>query len=228
MEGKFRHELKYSIGYADYLSLRAKLRTVMQPDGHVDAEGKYLIRSVYFDNYRDKALREKIEGVAVREEFRIRYYNDNFSFIALEKKVKNNNLCLKLDAPVNKPQLQQLLGGDTGWMAGSGNPLVQEFCRKIQVQQLRPRVLVSYRREPYVYALGNVRVTFDMDIRTSLFRRELLDTGPSDIRAADGPGEMVLEVKFDEYLPDIIRILLQSAGVRQNAFSKYGVCRRFG
>ena len=120
----------------------------MQPDGHVDAEGKYLIRSVYFDNYRDKALREKIEGVAVREKFRIRYYNDNFSFIALEKKVKNNNLCLKLDAPVNKSQFQQLLGGDTGWMAGSGNPLVQEFCRKIQVQQLRPRVLVSYRREP--------------------------------------------------------------------------------
>lgn len=164
----------------------------------------------------------------MREKFRIRYYNDNFSFIALEKKVKNNNLCLKLDAPVNKSQFQQLLGGDTGWMAGSGNPLVQEFCRKIQAQQLRPRVLVSYRWEPYVYAPGNVRVTFDMDIRTSLFRRELLDTGPSDIRAADGPGEMVLEVKFDEYLPDIIRILLQSAGVRQNAFSKYGVCRRFG
>ena len=120
MEGKFRHELKYSIGYADYLSLRAKLWTVMQPDGHVDAEGKYLIRSVYFDNYRDKALREKIEGVAVREKFRIRYYNDNFSFIALEKKVKNNNLCLKLDAPVNKSQFPQRLGGGTGWRAGSG------------------------------------------------------------------------------------------------------------
>lgn len=228
MEKKFRHELKYAIGYADYLALRAKLRTVMQPDGHVDAEGKYLIRSIYFDNYRDKALREKIDGVPVREKFRIRYYNDDFSFIALEKKVKVNNLCLKLDAPVTEGQLRRLLAGDSGWMAESGIPLIQEFGRKMRAQQLRSRVLVSYRREPYVYAPGNVRVTFDMDIRTSLFRQELLATGPSDIPVADRPGEMVLEVKFDEYLPDIIRILLQSAGVRQNAFSKYGACRRFG
>ena len=115
MEGKFRHELKYTIGYADYLALRARLRAVMQPDGHVDEEGKYLIRSIYFDNYRDKALREKKDGVSKREKFRIRYYNDDFSFISLEKKMKVNDLCLKLDAPLTENQCRRLLAGDTGW-----------------------------------------------------------------------------------------------------------------
>ena len=228
MEGKFRHELKYIIGYADYLALRVRLRAVMQPDGHVDEEGKYLIRSIYFDNYRDKALREKKDGVSKREKFRIRFYNDDFSFISLEKKMKVNDLCLKLDAPLTENQCRRLLAGDTGWMLESDNQLVREFYLKIKHQQLRPRVLVSYRREPYIYRPGNVRVTFDQDICTSLFRQNLLEKGAWDIAAGDHPGEMVLEVKFDEYLPDIIRLLLQSAGVRQQAFSKYGVCRRFG
>ena len=227
MEGKFRHELKYPIGYGDYLGLRARLRRVMRPDGHGDEKGQYRIRSVYYDNYRDKALREKLDGVPVREKFRLRWYNDDFSYIALEKKVKADSLCLKLEAPVSEEEFRRLLAGDTGWMLGSGRGLLEEFYLKIKLQQLRPRLLVSYRREPYVYAPGNVRVTFDMDIRSSLFRSDLLDTD-SDVPAGGEPGEMVLEVKFDEYLPDNIRLLLQEGGVRQQAFSKYGACRRFG
>ena len=75
---KFRHELKYRIGCAQYIELRNRLRTVMRSDVHTDVDGRYLIRSIYFDNYMDKALREKIDGVSRREKFRIRYYNDDF------------------------------------------------------------------------------------------------------------------------------------------------------
>ena len=89
-------------------------------------------------------------------------------------------------------------------------------------------MLVSYVREPYVYAPGNVRVTFDSRIRTSLYARGFLPGEISDVSAEDSPGEMVLEVKYNAFLPEIISCLLQTEGLRRGAFSKYGACRRFG
>lgn len=100
LTGSCRHELKYQIRPADALALKQRLGAVMKRDAHVGADGRYMIRSVYFDNCRDKALREKIGGVQKREKFRIRYYNDDFSFITLEKKMKHNDLCMKLNAPL--------------------------------------------------------------------------------------------------------------------------------
>ena len=89
---QYRHELKYKISYPDYLAMRSRLRPVMKADPHAAAGGRYLVRSVYFDNLNDKALREKIDGVAKREKFRIRYYNDDLSYIVLENKMKIGSL----------------------------------------------------------------------------------------------------------------------------------------
>lgn len=228
LHGHWRHELKYQIGPAAHLALRQRLRTVMEPDPHAGADGLYTIRSVYFDNYRDKALREKLDGVQTREKFRIRYYNDDLSFITLEKKIKHNDLCQKLDAPLSREEYQRLLRAPGPWMLEHPQELVRELYCKMQTQQLRPRVLVSYVREPYVYAPGNVRVTFDSDIRTSLFGRDFAGGSLPGISTADDPGDTVLEVKYDAFLPEIIRALLQTEGLRQQAFSKYGACRRFG
>ena len=228
LTGSCRHELKYQISPADALALRQRLRTVMQRDPHAGADGRYTIRSVYFDNYRDKALREKIDGVQTREKFRIRYYNDDFSFITLEKKLKHKDLCRKLDAPLTVEEYRRILQAPGPWMLEHPDRLVRELYCKMNTQQLRPRVLVSYVREPYVYAAGNVRVTFDSHIRTSLFQRDFSGGAVSDISAADAPGDLILEVKYDAFLPEIIRRLLQSEALRQQAFSKYGACRRFG
>ena len=228
LTGKYRHELKYSISLADRMALVQRLRPLMQRDPHTDETGRYTIRSVYFDNYKDKALREKRSGVQTREKFRIRYYNDDLSFITLEKKIKHNDLCQKLDAPLSREKYQRLLRAPGPWMLEHPQELVRELYCKMQTQQLRPRVLVSYVREPYVYAPGNVRVTFDSDIRTSLFGRDFAGGPLPDISAADDPGNTVLEVKYDAFLPEIIRALLQTEGLRQQAFSKYGACRRFG
>ena len=225
---KFRHELKYRIGCAQYIELRNRLRTVMRSDVHTDVDGRYLIRSIYFDNYMDKALREKIDGVSRREKFRIRYYNDDFSYITLEKKVKNNALCMKSDAEITKEECQNLLEGRLKWMRGHPSQLVQELYAKMHYQLLYPRVLVSYIREPYVYDAGNVRVTFDSDIRTTLYHRHFLEEKVADISTADQPWDMILEVKYDAFLPTIIRDILQTNTIRQQAFSKYEACRRFG
>lgn len=228
LEGACRHERKYPITEADYRALRQRLRAVMKPDPHVGADGTYHIHSVYFDNYRDKALREKIDGVQRREKFRIRYYDDDFSYITLEKKIKHNDLCMKLDAPIGLEDFRRILSEPGDWMLEHPQMLVRELYCKMQLQQLRPRVLVSYTREPYIYPAGNVRVTFDSGIRSSLFHR--LEAGGKipDIEATQGQEGCVLEVKYDGFLPEFLSNLLQLNGLRQQAFSKYGVCRRFG
>lgn len=224
----YRHELKYGIDYADYLTLRSRLKQVMKPDEHVGSDGRYLIRSIYFDNYEDKALREKSQGVQKREKFRIRWYNDDFSLIQLEKKMKWNSLCLKKNATLTQKECEDLCNGDYDWMMFHSSGLVHELYFKIMTQQLRPRVVVSYLREPYVYEAGNVRVTFDSHIRTSLFGQDYCKENRYDISVTDKPGDMVLEIKYDDFLPEIIALLIQTENIRQQSFSKYGVCRRFG
>ena len=227
-EKRFRHELKYLIPYADYFAMRNRLRLVMKNDPHASPDGTYRVRSIYFDNISDKALREKAAGIGMREKFRIRYYNDDFSFITLEKKMKTGSLCLKYNAQVTGEECRRIICGDLEWMRVHEQELVRELYAKMRCQLLKPRVLVSFLREPYVYAAGNVRITFDSEIRTSLFQREFLTDKISDISASDNPGDMILEVKYDAFLPEIIQDLIQTPGIRRQAFSKYCVCRRFG
>lgn len=224
----YRHELKYSVSYSDYLAVRSRLKAVMKTDPHTNSDGKYLIQSVYFDNYRDKALREKINGVQYREKFRIRYYNGDLSFITLEKKMKHNDLCIKYGERISREDLEMIIRGEHNLINASGKPLETELVAKMNSQLLRPRVLVSYTREPYIYPAGNVRITFDSDIRSSLFHRNVTDDFFDGINVCGDVHEIIMEVKFDGFLPEIISLLLQSGTARQQAFSKYGICRRFG
>ena len=228
LAGAFRHELKYGLHPGDDLALRRRIRAVMPHDPHAGPDGRYRIRSIYFDNIYDKALREKIDGVQKREKFRIRYYNDDLSYIVLEKKIKYDTLCQKFEARLTQEECRAILDGPNPWMLRHPSELVRELSCKLQYQQLRPRVLVSYVREPFVCAAGNVRVTFDSEIRTTLFHRSFLEPDIRDIPASDSPQDSILEVKYDACLPDAIVCALQLGTLRQQAFSKYGACRRFG
>ena len=225
---QYRHELKYTISRADYISMQKRLSRIMKRDPHTDASGTYRIRSIYFDNSDDKALREKIDGIGKREKFRIRYYNDNFSFICLEKKIRDGRLCQKYSAVLSEEECRRILHGDLSFMKNHPQDLVRELYAKMTVQRLKPRVLVSYVREPYIYPAGNVRVTFDSRIRTSLYAQDFLNGPVADISATDTPQDMILEVKYDAFLPEIIQDLIQVPGTYRQAFSKYGICRRFG
>ena len=232
MKGKreegFRHELKYAISYPQYLELRSRLKAVMQKDPHAGADGRYLIRSIYFDGYTDQALREKTEGLPNREKFRIRYYDDDLSYITLEKKVKDGGLCRKYDGEITEEECRLLLDGKPDWMREHPEGVVRELYAKMRYQTLRPKVTVSYKREAYIFAPGNVRVTFDSDIRTTMLHQTFLEERTADISASDGPGDRILEVKYDAFLPEIVRSLLQTETLRQQAFSKYEACRRYG
>lgn len=222
---KYRHEWKHEIDYADMLVLRQRLSAVAKRDAHT-ADGKYEVRSLYFDNPGDKALREKLDGVNMREKFRIRYYNADTAFIKLEKKSKLNGLCLKDSATLTKERAQAIADGEYGWMMESGVPLIQELYTKIMKQGLRPKTIVDYTREPFVYAPGNVRVTLDYNIRTGLHSTDFLN--PSSVTIPAGDAKIILEVKWDAYLPDIIRDAIQLDNCRVGAFSKYAACRMYG
>ena len=222
---QYRHEWKHEITYADLLAIRARLRAVAQPDPHA-TDGKYFIRSIYFDNQNDKALREKLDGVNMREKFRIRYYNGDTSLIHLEKKSKVNGLGTKFSAVLSAKEAQAIADGDIGWMMDSPQPLIRELYCKMLYQGLRAKTIVDYTREPFIFGPGNVRVTFDYDIRTGLAGTDFLDPECPTIPAGDAP--IILEVKWDAFLPSIIRDAVQTPGRRAGAFSKYAQCRIYG
>lgn len=222
---RFRHEIKHEISYSDLLVLRSRLSAVMQTDTH-SADGRYHIRSLYFDNVYDKALREKINGVNRREKFRIRLYDHDISFIRLEKKSKVNGLCSKESVPLTADEAQAIANGDISRFAFDERPLLRELYSKMRSQGLRARTVVDYTREPFVFSAGNVRVTLDYDIRTGMEHTAFLDPDMATVPVPMSP--VILEVKWDDFLPSFIKDIVQLDGVRSGAFSKYAACRMYG
>lgn len=221
----YRHEWKHEINLSDMITIRQRLQAIAQADPHA-VNGAYEIRSLYFDNLSDKALREKLDGVNRREKFRIRYYNSDTSLIYLEKKSKLGGLGTKENAVLTKEDAQAIIDGDYSWMAQTTEPLIKELHHKIITQQLRPKTIVDYTREPYIFPAGNVRITLDYNIRTGLLCTDFLNPECVTIPAGDVP--IILEVKWDAYLPDIIRDAIQLGSRHPCAFSKYAACRIYG
>lgn len=222
---KFRHEIKHEISVSDYYVLRRRLQAVAKPDIHGD-NGSYQIRSIYFDDACDTALLEKINGINKREKFRLRYYDDDVTYIRLEKKSKINGLCQKEATIISVHDVQRLLEGDTEWMKESDIPLIREFYLKIVTKGLRPKTIVDYHRDAFIFPAGNVRVTLDYNIRTGINCVDFLNVDSVTIPVGDSP--VILEVKWDEFLPDIIRDAVTLEGRKGTAYSKYAAGRIYG
>lgn len=217
-----RHELKHTVNTADLIQLRSRLPCVASRDKHAQEGAGYRVRSLYFDNYADKVLREKIDGIDHREKFRLRFYNDDTSFLRLEKKSKHHGLCYKESTPLSLEEAQSLLDGKIDPLRFAERPLLAELCSKMRYQQLRPKNIVDYYREAFVYPPGNVRITLDQDIRSSDFVRHFLDEQLCAVRI---PHAAVLEVKYDKFLPELIRGMVALSSRQASPFSKYAACR---
>ena len=222
---EYRHEWKHEINQSDRLVLLSRLSAVMKRDVHT-INGEYRVRSLYFDTPGDTALREKIDGVNFREKFRIRLYNSDPSFIVLEKKSKLNGLCAKESCRLSAEEAEKIASGDFGWLASDGRPLCVELFSKMRSQGLRPKTIVDYTREPFVFPAGDVRVTIDRDIRTGMFRTAFLD--PATLTLPAGDPTVILEVKWGGFLPDAVRDAVSVPNRRVCAFSKYQQCRVYG
>ena len=221
-----RHEYKHSLNLGDYVVLRDRLKRTMRRDCHADSNGEYVVRSLYFDTPGDKALREKISGVDHREKFRIRRYVGVEDYLVLEKKSKVHGLCYKASVCLSGEELDRVQKGELDWMVGDERALVRELYLKMVHERLRPKTIVEYVREPYICEAGNVRVTFDRNVRTGLFSTDFLKDDLPLVRAGD---EIVLlEVKYDRFIPEYVVRLLQLESRRASACSKYALSRVYG
>ena len=220
----FRHEYKYEISYADLLIIRSGLAAAMKRDAHAGGDGIYEIRSLYFDDDNNTALYEKLDGVNKRSKFRVRLYNKNTDFIRLEKKSKINGLCNKVSCPITADEVRKIQSGDLEWMDQDERELVRELYIKMTATGLKPKTIVNYLREPFIYEAGNVRITFDYDIRTGMGSSDFLNMNTPLIPTGSG---YLMEVKFDEFIPAFIQDIIQSDRTC-GAFSKYAACRIYG
>jgi hypothetical protein len=221
-----RTELKHEITKMDCYLLRNKLKHLMKVDPHATKDGKYLIRSVYFDNFDNKVLTEKKEGFYQRDKFRVRLYDYNMDFLNLEKKSKRNNLTYKQKCRVTAEEYEKMRSGDIAWMENDSRSLIQDLFIQMNIFQLKPVTVVDYEREVFIYDQGNVRVTFDSNIKTSFRNNDVLN--PNLAMVETSPEIVVLEVKYDEFLPDVIKYLLQLGDRRKGTYSKYQMSRMFG
>jgi len=223
---KGRTELKHEISKMDCYLLRNRLKHVMEVDPHANKDGKYFIRSVYFDNFDNKALIEKKEGHHNRDKYRVRLYDYNTNLLNLEKKSKRNNLTYKQKCRITIEEYERMRVGDIGWMENDERSLIRELFIEMKMYHLKPVTVVDYVREVFIYHHGNVRVTFDSDIKTSFRNNDVLNVHLPMIET--NPDVVVLEVKYDEYLPDVIKKLLQIGNRRKGTYSKYQISRMYG
>ncbi|MBV1818821.1 polyphosphate polymerase domain-containing protein [Clostridium cochlearium] len=224
---KYRHEYKIHINIGDYYIIRNRVKQIMKLDKHAKENGKYTIRSVYFDNLNDTALFEKISGINHREKFRIRFYNGDSSFILLEKKTKDNGLTAKQNTILTKNECIQILRGNIDWLNCRDEILLNELYVKMKNRLYRPKTIVDYMREAYTYSVGNVRITFDSSIRSGLFSTHIFNENLPTVEVLD-PNTLILEVKFDEFIPDIIADIIQTGERQAKSVSKYALSRTFG
>jgi hypothetical protein len=222
---KFRHELKYLINPHQYIIIKQRLRRLLLPDRHAGPQGEYHIRSLYFDTIDNKALHEKLGGVRDREKYRIRIYNLSDRIIHLEKKIKRNDHIAKIREPLTREMAEALANGDPEPLNVPGKPLFLEMYRLMQGECLRAKTIVDYVREAYICPWGNVRITFDKNLRTGLNGTNLFDPRLPTVSAFDNR-IVILEVKYDDYLPEFVRTALQGENIHRQTSSKYVVCRK--
>ena len=225
-EAKYRHELKYIVSAAQIPLLKSRIAAVMRLDPHANADGKYAIRSLYFDDYDNHCYYENENGTDPREKFRIRIYNHSPAAIHLECKRKERGKTMKTADEITVEQTNQAMEGTLWGSLETFPPLLRKMKLQMDTRLLRPVVIVEYERIPYLYQNGNVRVTFDMNVSSSADVYQFWDESLPK-RPVMPPGMHLMEVKFDEYLPDFIYRGLNLGTLRQTTYSKYYLCRKY-
>lgn len=220
-----RHEIKHRLNPQDDFILTSRLQTLFSHDEHAGSHGSYRVSSLYFDSPYDKAVKDKLAGVNERFKIRLRYYGDEPTFIRLENKMKIGQLTNKISIKVTLAEATALIAGDPTCLLSANDPARTFFYTHFRNGLLRPVVQVIYEREAFTYLPGNVRVTLDRHLKTK--------AGPEGFFLADTPrldvsdGLTVLEVKYDAFLPEIVKLAVQTPNRRHEAVSKYIEARRY-
>ena len=224
----YRHELKYIIDQGDYILLSTRLRKTLRQDAYAASRGgEYNIRSLYFDNPWDEAVSDKTDGIQQRDKYRIRIYNVSDQAIKLERKHKDGAYIKKDSVSLSRRECDRLTAGDPSFLLSREEPFARQMYGVFKTQCLKPRVLVDYIREPYVFPDEEVRVTFDKDVRTAMRCTELFNAAAPLYPVWNLRNCMILEVKFNQSLPQYVQMLIQLDAAQHTAASKYVYCRQY-
>ena len=223
---KYRHEFKYPVTDGQIVMLRNRLSSILMRDPHAGENGVYNIRSLYFDDYYNSCFYENENGTDPREKFRIRIYNHSDERISLECKRKERGKTLKTSCRLSREQAEILMAGQCLPDIAGQPPVLRKLTLGMMTRGLKPVVIVEYERIPYVYRDGNVRITFDKNVSSASDVSGFFDPEIPE-RLIMAVGQQLMEVKFDEFLPDFIYRTLQLENLQQTAYSKYYLCRKF-
>ena len=220
---RLRHELKFIIDEGTYRILRARLLPLTSPDPN-GINGEYRVTSLYFEDIYGSGYLDKINGVEQRKKFRIRTYDLRPAAASLEVKHKDGDYVSKITKPLTSEQYSLLLSGDSSFMRDSegDEDAFGEYYRSDIISKLKPRVIVDYRREALVYPFGNVRITFDKKLSTCYNTLDMFDENA--FFSPIYPNEIILEVKFDSYIPESIQAALHGLNAPRQSVSKYIIC----
>lgn len=221
---EYRHELKHIVNTYQFDILEYRLRNIMALDSHM-VDGSYNIRSIYFDDYYDSYVNENEAGVNDRSKIRIRIYDHSDKIIKLEIKYKLNGMTKKESCNLTRELCETIIRGECpSFDICKDNKVLSRLYIEMKTRLLKPRVIVEYDRTPFIYGPGNIRVTFDKNIRASkrfdLFFEDNINATP-----VLEVGKHVLEVKYDEFIPDYISQTLELNNLEQTSFSKYYLSR---
>ena len=218
-----RNELKFYISRPDALWLVEQLSHVLSPDPHAGNGGLYKIRSLYFDTPDGSAMKEKRDGVMEREKYRIRFYNFDDSFIRLEKKSKRADKTTKDSAPLDRAAVERILRGEIDDLIHSEHPLLREFFIRMRTQGLKPAVIVDYMRAPYLHPVSDLRITVDSCLESGLWNTNLFDPNLPTVPILSDD-RVILEVKFNQIMPDYIDRIIRCIPRERMAISKFVLC----
>lgn len=227
---RLRHELKYCISYSDYYELKNRALVFMKHDEHGN-NGKYFIRSLYMDDILFSNYHQKTDGLERRRKYRIRNYDLDSDIIKFEVKDKYDRYISKSSSLITYEQCQQIIDGNFGFVSDviqSKSDGDKEKALRIGYidcagKILRPQVVVDYSREVFICNEGNVRLTFDMNLRAGPASGNIFDPFLPTVPAYKD-GQLIMEVKYDDFLPNYIKQMLRSVSRWQSSQSKYIMC----
>jgi len=220
---RFRYEIKYLINSSQAEILKYRLSLLMDKDNNA-IDGYYFIRSLYFDDVNNTAYYEKIDGLEEREKYRIRFYNYDHSYIILELKGKKNNLTYKRQNRITEEDYNNIINQNYDKINIEGRKVLEDFITKSKRNNLIPSIIVDYSRQPFIYPVEDVRITFDEDISSGRFDYDLFSKELLPYRVLE-PNEIILEVKFNTFLPKTIKKVLDTVPKTRIAVSKFALCK---
>ncbi|MCL2108123.1 MAG: polyphosphate polymerase domain-containing protein [Oscillospiraceae bacterium] len=217
----WRHEKKYILSAGIYEVLKRRCAAVMPLDMHM-REGGYRVTSLYFDDIYRTAYNDKLGGFLKRCKYRVRAYNLSAQRISLEAKLKEGEHVRKKSALLNLDEYHAIIKADFSFCAKrNSEQFLQNFHAAAVTTGLKPAYITDYFREAFVAEAGNVRITFDRELSAGLCYDGSFDMFKASFTPVLDGGEVVLEVKYDRFIPSYIEELITGYPLMSEPVSKF-------